>query len=78
MPEHRHRGVGQRCWCLDDLGALRQHKCGVGGQHADELFAVGPLFSARANDRLPRKSIFFLDTAQAIPRSCGVTVPSVS
>ncbi|SKZ95616.1 Uncharacterised protein [Mycobacteroides abscessus subsp. abscessus] len=33
---------------------------------------------ARENERFPMKSDFFFDTTQLMPRSCGVTVPSVS
>ena len=59
---------------LDDLGAFGQDDGGVVGQDADKLFAVRPSGSpVEAKDRFPRKSIFFLDTAQDIPRSWGVT-----
>jgi hypothetical protein len=34
--------------------------------------------SERASERLPMKSGFFFETIQSMPRSCGVTVPSVS
>ena len=48
------------------------------GSSPTNCLRSGLRFSLRVNDRLPMKSGFFFETAQLKPRSCGVTVPSVS
>ena len=48
------------------------------GSSPTNCLRSGFRFSLRVNERLPTKSGFFFDTAQLMPRSCGVFVPSVS
>jgi hypothetical protein len=71
---HRHRLVG----IGHDLRAFLQHVLRVFGQEADELLAarrghVGPGERALADE-----IGLLVPTAQAMPASSGVSVPSVS
>lgn len=76
MAEHGH---GFRLVRIDnDLAALVRNGQPVFRLQADKLFAAGACESGRFSPRIPTKSVFFLETAQASPASSGVTVPSVS
>ena len=48
------------------------------GSSPTSCLRSGSALATRAKERFPTKSGFFFDTAHAMPRSCGVTVPSVS
>jgi hypothetical protein len=66
--------VGPSTTC-EPSGRNRPWSC---GSSATRCLRSGRLLSARAKERFPMNSGFFFDTTQLMPRSCGVTMPSVS